>query len=278
MPQEHAKAPITATTQLCGIILHPAGHTRSPAMHNAAFAAAGIDAAYLAFDVAPADLAGAVAGIRALGLAQVAVSLPHKIEVMQHLDEVDETARAIGAVNTVTRSQGRLRGSNTDCTGAVRAIQRETEIEGRHAVVLGAGGTARAVVHGLISAGARVTVLNRTAARAAALAEALGAENGGGPEQLADVEHEILVNTTSVGLREDRSPIEAAAIRPGSVVLDAVYDPKVTRLLADATAAGAVAIEGKWMLIQQAAVQFETWTGKPAPVAAMERAFDQAGE
>ncbi len=274
MPNDRAHPSLKATTRLCGIILHPAGHTRSPAMHNAAFRAAGIDAAYLAFDVSPADLAGAITGIRALGLAQVAVSLPHKIEVMQYLDVIDETARAIGAVNTVTRKADQLVGTNTDCLGAIRAIERETSIEGRRAVVLGAGGTARAVVYGLVSSGAHVSVLNRTASRAAELAQALGASEVGAPGDLADIEHDILVNTTSVGLREDRSPVAASALRAGSVVLDAVYDPRETRLLADAKARGATPIGGKWMLIQQAAAQFETWTGEPAPIDEMERAFD----
>ena len=268
---------ISASTDLCGIILHPAGHTRSPAMHNAAFRAAGIDAAYLAFDVSPERLSDAMLGIRALCLRQVAVSIPHKIEVMRHLDAIDDTARAIGAVNTVTRAGQRLLGTNTDCVGALRAIEAETKVEGRHAVVLGAGGTARAVVYGLVSAGARVTVLNRTRERAVALAEALGADAAGGPSELAEIEHDILINTTSVGLREDASPVPAEAIRPGSVVMDAVYDPETTRLLADAAARGATPIAGKSMLVHQAAAQFETWTERAAPVDVMARAFDAAG-
>src|SRR5262249_6966327 len=131
-------------TSLCGIVLHPAGHTRSPAMHNAAYAALGIDAVFLAFDVPPARLAAALAGARALGVRQLAVSIPHKQAVLAHLDEVDETARRIGAVNTVTQRDGRLLGSNTDGLGVARALERETKLGGRRAVVLGAGGTARA--------------------------------------------------------------------------------------------------------------------------------------
>ena len=111
-------------TALCGIVLHPASHTRSPAMHNAAFRACGIDAVYLAFDVLPERLSEAVAGARTLGLRQLAVSLPHKVAVMKHLDEIDETAQRIGAVNTVTLREGRLVGSNTDWLGAVLALEQ----------------------------------------------------------------------------------------------------------------------------------------------------------
>ncbi|MCZ6784582.1 MAG: shikimate dehydrogenase, partial [Proteobacteria bacterium] len=155
---------VSSHTELCGIVLHPAGHTRSPAMHNAAFAALGLDAVYLAFDVPPASLGAAVAGARALGVRQLAVSLPHKVAVMDHLDGVDETARQIGAVNTLTLREGELVGSNTDWLGAVRALERirDRKLAGSRAVVLGAGGAARAVVYGLLERGARVTVLNRT--------------------------------------------------------------------------------------------------------------------
>jgi shikimate dehydrogenase len=275
-PSQPPAAP-GAATALCGIVLHPAGHTRSPAMHNAAFRALGIDAVYLAFDVPPAALAAAVAGLRALRARQFAVSLPHKEAVMAHLDAVDETARRIGAVNTATLRDGRLLGSNTDWIGAVRALERETQLAGRRAVVLGAGGTARAVVHGLRERGARVVVLGRTVERAAALAGELGAHSAGGLAELSRTPYEILVNATSVGLRSDDSPVEAEALREGSVVLDAVYDPERTRLLRDAEARGARVVSGKWMLVYQAAAQLELWTGRAAPVEAMAAAFDAAG-
>lgn len=266
-----------AGTVLCGIVLHPAGHTRSPAMHNAAFRALHLDAVYLAFDVAPAGLGAAVAGARSLGLRQLAVSLPHKQAVMEHLDEVDETAQRIGAVNTVTRRDGRLVGANTDWIGAVRALERETALDGARAVVLGAGGSARAVVFGLLQRGARVTVLNRTPRRAEALAAQLGAQGAGALEELARTPHDVLVNTTSVGLRREATPVEAAAIRPGAVVMDAVYDPERTRLLRDAEARGARTVSGKWMLVYQAAEQLALWSGREAPLEVMAEAFDATG-
>ena len=269
--------PIGPRTQLCGVLLHPAGHTRSPAMHNAAFAALGIDAVYMAFDVRPDALADALAGARALGIRQLAVSIPHKEVVMAHLDEVDETARRIGAVNTVTRREGRLVGSNTDWIGAVRAIESATSLEGRDVVVLGAGGTARAVVWGVRDRGARVVVLNRTRERAERLAGELGAGGAGGLADLARTPCDVLVNPTSVGLRTDASPVSASDIPAHAVVLDAVYDPPRTRLLQDAEARGARTIGGKWMLVHQAAEQLRLWSGRDAPIDVMANAFDRAG-
>jgi shikimate dehydrogenase len=269
---------VTQHTALCGVVLHPASHTRSPAMHNAAFSALGLDAVYLAFDVRPPALAAAVAGWRALGGRQLSVSIPHKLAIVPHLDEIDETARRIGAVNTVVRREGRLCGSNTDWLGAVRALERETSLEGKRAVVLGAGGTARAVVYGLLQRGAKVQVLNRTPERARELCDALGAGGAGPLEELRRTPHEVLVNTTSVGLGDDASPVDADAIAGDAVVLDAVYGRGAeTKLLRDARARGARTIEGKWMLVHQAAAQLEAWSARQAPVDVMAAAFDSAG-
>jgi shikimate dehydrogenase len=269
-------------TALCGVILHPAGHTRSPAMHNAAFEALAIDAVYLAFDVPPASLASAVAGMRSLGIRQLAVSIPHKVEVMACLDEVDETARRIGAVNTVTRAPGggeRLVGTNTDWLGVVAALERESgaQLKGAQAVVLGAGGAARAATFGLLEQGAAVTVLNRTEAKAAALARDLGAGQSGALGDLGDLPAwDLLINTTSVGLGEDVSPVAAEALRKDAIVMDAVYEPAETRLLRDARSRGARTLGGKWWLVHQAAAQLEQWAGRDAPIEVMAEAFDRA--
>jgi len=258
---------ITQHTALCGIVLHPASHTRSPAMHNAAYAALGLDAVYLAFDVPPQRLAAAVAGWRALGGRQLSVSIPHKVAILEHLDGLDETARRIGAVNTVVLRDGALHGTNTDWLGAVRALERETKLAAARAVVLGAGGTARAVVYGLQQRGAE---------NARALADAFGDCRIGSLADLRTTPHDVLVNTTSVGLSSDVSPVDAAWISPGAVVLDAVYDPPRTRLLRDAEQRGAKAVSGKWMLVHQAAAQLEAWSGREAPLEAMAAAFDAA--
>jgi len=268
---------ISATTALCGIFLHPAGHTRSPAMHNAAFAQMELDAVYLAFDVPPESLAAAVEGARALNVRQLAISIPHKEAILGLLDEVDAHARAIGAVNTVTRDGERLIGSNTDAIGVARALERESALEGQEAVVLGGGGTARAAVYALRQAGARVTVLNRTVARAEAIATELGAAQAGPLEALADHAHGILVNTTSVGMGSDVSPVPREHLRADSVVLDAVYQPELTRLLRDAASVGARTVGGKWMLVEQAVEQVRRWTGRTPDAETMARAFDAAG-
>lgn len=268
---------LNASTALCGIVLHPAGHTRSPAMHRAAYQALDLDAHYEVFDTPPSDLARVLDHVRDRGFRQIAVSIPHKEAVIGHLDRLDEVARKIGAVNTVTRIGDEWVGSNTDHVGAVRALKRMIEPAGKRAVVLGAGGAARAVVSGLIDAGAEVHVLNRTLDRAQQLAEALGAEGSGSLNDLGNLTHDILVNTTSVGLGEERSPVDPNHLNRGSVVMDAVYEPEVTRLLADAKQHGAQTLPGKWMLVYQAAAQLEIWSEHNAPIDAMAKAFDQAG-
>lgn len=270
---------VSAQTALCGILLHPAAHTRSPAMHNAAFEELGIDAVYLAFDVPPERLEDAVVGARALAVRQLAISIPHKTAIMTHLDAVEETARRIGAVNTVTReADGSLTGSNTDWLGAIRALERETSLKGARAVVLGAGGAARGVVYGLLERGARVTVLNRTVEKARALCESLGADAAGALSELAGIPFDVLVNTTSVGLGGGASPVAASALCGDALVMDAIYEPERTRLLDDAAACGARIVPGKWMLIHQAAEQLRLWTGRDAPLEVMEEAFDRANE
>lgn len=271
-------ATLSSRTVLCGVILHPAGHTRSPAMHNAAYAELGLDAVYLAFDVSPRSLKDAFAGARALGLRQLSISIPHKVAALECVDVLDDDAARIGAINTATSEGGRWRGSNTDWCGAMRALERETPLSGRRAVVLGAGGTARAVAFGLVESGARVRVLNRTVARAEELTKAVGADGAGPLDALAGLEYDVLVNTTSVGLDNDESPVDAAALRRDTVVLDAVYQPEETRLLRDARARGARTVPGKWMLVYQAAEQLRLWSGKPPPVDTMARAFDLAGQ
>ena len=193
---------------------------------------------------------------------------------MALVDEVDETARAIGAANTVTRRGDRLVATNTDWIGLTRALERETPLAGRHAVVLGAGGTARAALFALGRAGATCTVLNRTPERGAELARELGAAGSGGlgrplgpGARHRDQHHE---RRAPSGV----SPVEAAALRADTVVFDAVYDPPQTRLLADALAAGARTVGGKWMLVYQAIEQIFAWTAKRPDPEILANAFD----
>ncbi len=271
----------------CGVVLHPAGHTRSPVMHEAAYRALAIDAIYRIYDVPPERLASAVAEFRARGLRQISVSIPHKEAMLALVDELEPVARAIGALNTVLRVGDRLIGTNTDWIGALRALERVVPVGGQRAVVLGAGGTARAVVFALRQRDCEVLVLNRTRERAEALARELDAQGAFALEALESLAPALLVNTTSVGMGEWRSPVAASALHAGMVVLDAVYAPERTRLLAEAEQRGARVVGGKWMLVHQAVEQLRRWTErleKPPSAHAlagvvdvMAAAFDQAG-
>jgi shikimate dehydrogenase len=249
-------------------------------MHRAAFAALGLRARYEAFDVAPDALAAFLERAREARVRQLAVSIPHKEAVLALAEWVDDDARTIGAANTLTRRDaGGFAAANTDWLGAVRALETEggARLDGARTAVLGAGGTARALVFGLGRRGARVTVLNRTVARAEAVARDLGAEGAAGLDALADLAPDLIVNTTSVGLGEDVSPVPPEAIPARALVMDAVYEPERTRLLRDAESRGARTLGGKWMLVHQGAEQLRLWSGREAPVEVMARAFDEAG-
>ena len=276
---------ITGKTKICGLIGDPVAHTMSPAMHNAAFAELGLDYAYLPFHVRPANLAAAVAGLRALNAVGFNVTIPHKVAVIPLLDDLDPLARRIGAVNTVVNNDGVLKGYNTDASGFLRAlIEAGFEPRDKNIVILGAGGAARAVAYILAERNARLTILNRRQ-------ELDWAENIASnikhdlntdvavfellPEHLEKALYsaDILVNATSVGMSPaaDASPVPARLLKSGLVVTDVVYNPVETKLLREAKAAGAVTVAGIDMLIWQGALAFEKWTGQKAPFALMKR-------
>ncbi len=257
-----------AKTRLCGIIGNPVEHSLSPAMHNAAFEHLGLNFAYLAFRVT--DVEGAIRGARALDVRGLSVTVPHKVAVMPHLDEIDPVARAIGAVNTVVNDGGRLKGCNTDWIGFVRSLEGHVDAAGRRVTILGAGGAARAIAFGLKEKGSVLTILNR--AEEVGMASSLAAEIGcpwgdlGRTDAVAGAD--IVVNATSVGMAplQDRTVVDPVHLRPGQVVVDIVYTPMETRFLREARARGCRAIPGYEMLVLQGATQFELWTGRPAPV------------
>jgi len=262
---------IDVTTSLLGLIGNPVVHSLGPVMHNRAFAAIGYNAVYLAFKVT--DCGSAIKGIRALNIKGVSITLPHKVAVMAHLDVVDETAARIGAVNTIVNNNGKLTGYNTDCQGAVKALQTRTSIEGKSVAIIGAGGAARAIGFGLKSAAACLTIVNRSRATGEQLAADLQAEFLS-IEALKPERYEILVNTTPVGMHpaSDATPIAKNDFAGESVVMDIVYNPLKTRLLREAAARGCRTISGVDMFVFQGAHQFELWTGQKAPVAVMQRA------
>ncbi len=263
-------------TRVYGVVGSSVQGSLSPALHNRAFAETGTDALYVPLQAE--SLADFVAALPSLRLAGFSVTRPYKVEILPHLDEVDEAAALCGSVNTVVVHDGLLRGSSSDGVGVTQPLRRRTELHGRRCVVLGAGGAARAAAHALAQQGARVRVLARNAAQAAAVAASAGCESGA-LDMARELEWEILVNATPVGSAADdsgASPLPKAAQRKGSVVLDMVYEPLETRFLREAREAGAETIDGLEMLVAQAAVQFESWTGQQAPVAAMRSAAEAA--
>lgn len=261
---------INARTRLFAVIGHPVAHSLGPAMHNTALAEAGINGVYAAFDVT--DLAAAVSGIRAFNIAGVSVTVPHKEAVIPLLDEIDDEARRIGAVNTIVNENGKLVGRNTDAAGAVAALEQHAgDLRGRKVFVIGAGGAARAVAFGVLQKGADLHIINRSPSRGEALAAQTGArfhllsQNGDIPD---DIPADILVNTTPAGMAPytDETPVSAALLRPGTFVMDIIYNPLQTRLLAEAEKNGCMTINGVPMFVHQGARQFTLWTGIAPPV------------
>jgi shikimate dehydrogenase len=257
------------TRARCGIILHPAGHTLSPALHRTAYASLGLDAEFAVYDV-PADRFGErLRELRREGLTQLCVSLPHKEAALQAADRLSDAARAMGAANTLTTVGAELVADNTDWIGVTRALEPHGPWQGRRATVLGAGGAARAVVFALRKLGVAVTLVNRTAARAERVAVELGARVG----TLAEP-WDLLVNATSVGMspNSDATPAPAESLRPGALVFDTVYRPLETRLLREARARGCRVQDGLEMLVQQAVEQIRIWSGKRADAGVLRRA------
>jgi shikimate dehydrogenase len=260
-------------------------------MHNAAFAALALDWVYVAFAVAPPRVEQAMAGVRGLGLVGLNVTIPHKQAVVPFLDELDQTARDLEAVNTIHNRDGQLIGYNTDGPGLLRAFEeRGVELAGKAVVVLGAGGAARAVALACARAQAGgLSILNRTLARAEQLAELVATRARfqavqalplvGPASQRAVQEADVIIDCTSVGMYpySDVPPvIPPEWLHPGQVVCDLTYNPLDTVLLKAARSRGAQTVDGTGMLVHQGAIAFEIWTGRPAPVDIMRAALMQA--
>lgn len=269
---------------------HPVTHSLSPAFQQAAFDAVGLPVRYEAMDVAPADLSRVVAELRADPLVLGAnVTVPHKEKIAPLLDSLTDDAVQIGAVNTVTRAGSRLVGRNTDVAGFRGAL--DSLLDGRrtprHALILGAGGAAKAAISALVTAGVvQISIANRHLARAERL---VGEVRRSSPhltvraapwhEGLLVEEAQIaglVVHATTLGLSDAALPLPAAAFRAGQFVIDVVYAPGETALVRAARAAGAEAIDGREMLLLQGAAAFELWTGRPAPIELMRAAFEAA--
>ena len=274
---------ITGKTTVCGVIGDPVEHTVSPAMHNAAFKALGLDYIYLPFRVPPRHLAAAVQGMRALSIRGLNVTIPYKVKVIPLLDEIDPPARSIGAVNVIVNDSSVLKGHNTDAEGFMRALKEHSvEVRGKTAVILGSGGAARAVCFALSAAGAGLIILNRTSGRAARLVGDI-MKTAGHPAEAMPLYRQnitialnkahILVNTTSVGMSPEpgETLVKGDLIGPQHTVVDIVYNPVETRLLKEAAKAGAATVNGLDMLVWQGALAFEKWTGQKAPIEVMRK-------
>jgi shikimate dehydrogenase len=270
---------IDAKTKLCALFGHPVGHSRSPEIHNAAFEALQLPFVYVAHDVLPGQVGQALQGVRAMGYRGLSVTIPHKVEAMQGVDEVDGIARGIGCINTVVNDGGRLTGYNSDGLGALGALRDAgADPRGTRTVILGSGGAARAIAVTIAaeSPPAELTILGVVPdelerlvgdVRQRGKAVVAGAALTPSSLQAALADADLLLHCSPIGMhpKEDESLVPSSLLRPGLVVFDAVYNPRRTRLLQEAAAAGCRTVEGIEMFLGQAYVQFELWTGQKAP-------------
>jgi shikimate dehydrogenase len=257
------------------IIGDPIHYSLSPGMQNAAFAALGLNCTYIAFRVPPSELKESMESLRSINIAGFNVTVPHKVEVMKHLDELDVTAKKAAAVNTVNNIEGIFRGYNTDIHGFIEPLRRrKMDFRGMNVLLLGAGGAARAVVAGLAEESgsiSKVVIANRDVERAKELAK-IGSGLGLKCEtisldraQSASPDSDLIVNATTIGMNNEPSVIDYDHIRKGSIVYDIVYRPVTTSLIENAKYAEANVVYGYEMLVEQGAKAFEIWTGIQAP-------------
>lgn len=276
---------IDANTRVCAVIGHPVGHTLSPAIHNAAFKALQLNWVYLAHDIEL--LHPFLQGMRATpGFRGLSVTIPHKLAVMEYLDEVEPMAQKIGSVNTVTNIEGKLVGSSTDGLGTLRAFENAgVSLHGKNVLLLGAGGAVRAVAFAVAQEAQAnaLTILARNEAKVNDLADDLRQKTGATVHtgqitrdiQSALTQNTILIQGTSVGMAPEsvgETLVPPKHLEAAHVVFDMVYRPQETQLIQDANAAGCTVIHGIEMLLHQAALQFEKWTGQDAPLEAMRAA------
>lgn len=277
---------VWGTTRVLGVIGHPVRHSFSPPMQNAALAALDLDFIYVPFEIAPDDLPAAIAGFRAAGVVGINATIPHKQALLGLVDHATDEARLTGTVNTVHFSADGLIGDSTDGPGFVASLAaRGYEVADKQVVLLGAGGSARAIGVSLARAGAaRITIANRTRARADELAVLLNTVRAGvaataplDPPPTALRDAELVVNTTSVGMhpQPEDAPLTLPELRPYAWVVDIIYNPRETRLLQQAAAQGLQTMNGVAMLVQQGALSLQRWTGCEPPVAVMQTVLER---
>ena len=268
---------ITGKTKLIGLLGYPVGHSFSPAIHNAAFDALELDYIYVPLSVEPAHLGQAVAGLKAMGFVGANVTIPHKVSIMPFLDELDGSAEMVGAVNTIAIREGRCIGYNTDVQGFVQSlIAKKITIKAKNAVIMGAGGGARAVAYGLIEQGIEQIIIGaRSNPKAQEFVKLFPAETNiqgcnwhEGLFTDAITKCDILINCTPIGMASSENmqlPINWTNLKSNAVVCDLIYNPALTEFLIHAQERGHEIINGGAMLVEQGALAFELWTGKSAP-------------
>jgi len=270
---------INEDTKLLGVIGEFAENSKSRHMHNKMFKEQKVNFIYHSLKLEKNELEEFMNNFRKFDFAGAAVTVPHKEEIMKHLDDVDDTAKAIGAVNTIVNNNGRLTGYNTDYFGAVEALKEKTQLNGKKVLVIGAGGAARAVVYGLRKENAEITIINRTAEKAQKLAEEFNVK----ADKLENIkklieDKEIVINTTSVGMKPDLggSIIPEDCLINGKIIMDIVYTPIRTKLIESAEKANCSTITGERMLVHQAMKQYELWTKEKVDFKIMENAIKKA--
>lgn len=266
---------ITAKTKICMIIGDPVEHSLSPQMHNAAYEVLGIDDQYVfvASRVTLENVQKVTEAMRVMNIRGLTCTIPHKLEIMKYLDEIDPIAQKIGAANTVVNEHGKLKGYNTDWLGVITPLEKIIRLKGKKVAILGAGGAARAMVYAVTSKGATFTVYNRTPEKAKKLAEEFGGEGKSLEEIAAITDAHIILNATSLGMhpQEKETPLPKKYITDKHIVFDAIYVPYETRLLKEAKEQGATIIRGIEMLLYQGTPQFTLYTNHNAPEEVMRK-------
>jgi len=265
---------LTRQTRVYGIIADPVAHSKSPHIHNRAFQARRLDAVYLPFLVASSHLKDWMSVAANLPVAGFSVTLPHKQRILRHLDVIEPTAKRIGAVNTVWRKAGKWRGTNTDTDGVIKPLTRHLRLPHASTLIAGYGGAARAAALALADAGARITITGRNMKSARSLAQAVRAEAVTLKEAQSQ-RYDALLHATPVGMFPHPNHSLFNDLIPAGIVFDMVYNPHETLLLKRAKEQGCTIIHGSDMLLEQAACQFEIWTGESAPRPAMQAALEQ---
>ena len=260
--------------QTYGILAHPVEHSQSPTIHNAGFEKLGIDAEYVKFDIKKDELKDFMQRVRDEKIAGLSVSMPHKIEIMQYLDYIEPAAKNMEAVNCVYWKNDKLCGTNTDYYGSIRALEEKTDLKGKKIVIFGAGGASHAIAYGLKEKGGIFTILDKTLQKSQELACKFKSEYGMSSAH-SITKYDIIINATPLGMypNTDTSILEAKDLASHQIVYDIVYNPLNTKLIQEAQKVGCQVVTGEKMFLYQGVKQFEIWTGKEAPVEAMEKAL-----